>query len=94
MADINERDIEKYLVARVKARGGFTRKLNWIGRRGAPDRVVFLNGVHFVELKAPGKKPTKQQEREHERMEDQGANVWVVDCDADVDLFINTVDGP
>lgn len=93
MADINERDIEKYLVARVKARGGFTRKLKWIGRRGAPDRLVFLNGVYFVELKAPGKKLTEQQGREHRRMEINGAEVWVLDCKVDVDIFINTVDG-
>ena len=37
-----ERDIEKYLVERVKALGGEVRKVKWIGRAGAPDRVVML----------------------------------------------------
>lgn len=39
---IYERDIEKYLVDRVKALGGEVRKVQWIGREGAPDRVVML----------------------------------------------------
>lgn len=37
-----ERDIEKYLVDRVKAAGGEVRKVQWIGRRSAPDRLVML----------------------------------------------------
>lgn len=39
---MRESDIEKYLVARVKALGGEVRKVKWIGRRGAPDRIVML----------------------------------------------------
>ncbi len=39
---MRERDIEKHLVARVKALGGEVRKVQWIGRRGAPDRLVML----------------------------------------------------
>jgi len=39
---LNERDIEKHLVKRVKALGGEVRKVQWIGRRGAPDRLVML----------------------------------------------------
>lgn len=34
--------IEAYLVRRVKELGGEVRKVKWIGRRGAPDRVVML----------------------------------------------------
>ncbi len=37
-----ERDVEEYLVKRVKALGGEVRKVKWIGRNGAPDRVVML----------------------------------------------------
>lgn len=37
-----ERDIENYLVERVKALGGEVRKVKWIGRNGAPDRLVML----------------------------------------------------
>lgn len=39
---MRERDIEKYLVERVKALGGEVRKVQWIGRTGAPDRLVML----------------------------------------------------
>jgi hypothetical protein len=39
---VRESKIEKYLVQRVKALGGEVRKVNWIGRRGAPDRLVML----------------------------------------------------
>ena len=51
-----ERDIEQYLVEQVEARGGQAHKIKFIGRRGAPDRLVILpDGVmHLVELKRPG----------------------------------------
>lgn len=39
---MRESEIEKYLVERVKALGGEVRKVKWIGRRGAPDRLVML----------------------------------------------------
>lgn len=39
---MRERDIEKHLVQRVKELGGECRKIKWIGRRGAPDRLVML----------------------------------------------------
>lgn len=39
---MRERDIEAYMVKRVKAMGGEVRKVKWIGRRGAPDRLVML----------------------------------------------------
>lgn len=37
-----ESTIERYLVKRVKELGGEVRKVEWIGRRGAPDRLVML----------------------------------------------------
>lgn len=39
---MKERDIEKYLVERVKALGGEVRKVQWVGRKSAPDRLVML----------------------------------------------------
>ena len=62
---MKERDIEKYLARRVKELGGEVRKVKWIGRRGAPDRVVMLphrprinewpwpDSTIWVELKNP-----------------------------------------
>ena len=39
---MRERDIEAHLVRRVKELGGEVRKVQWVGRSGAPDRVVML----------------------------------------------------
>ena len=45
---MRESQIEKYLVAQVKALGGEVRKVQWIGRRGAPDRLVMLPGWRYM----------------------------------------------
>lgn len=91
MAAIRERDIERHLVKRVKELGGEVRKVQWIGRRGAPDRLVmlpyqwhgpaayFVGRCFWVELKAPGKKAEPHQVREHERMRAMGQRVVVID---------------
>lgn len=39
---MRERDIERHLVRRVKALGGEVRKVKFLDRRGAPDRLVML----------------------------------------------------
>lgn len=77
---MREREIEMYLVKRVKTLGGEVRKVRWIGRNGAPDRLVMLPGkTLWVELKAPGEKIKPHQAREHERMRRLGQRVEVVD---------------
>ena len=97
---MRESDIENYLVERVRARGGEVRKLKWIGRNGAPDRVVMLppvslgqgirlpGSVLWVELKAPGEKPKPHQEREHDRMRRMGQCVVVIDSMERVDEVV------
>jgi hypothetical protein len=99
---IRERDIEQYLVERVKGMGGEVRKVNWIGRRGAPDRLVMLPEAHvgggdwtecdttiWVELKAPGKTAEPHQLREHVRMRKMGQRVEVVDSFERVDEVLS-----
>ena len=77
---MRERDIESFLVKRVKACGGEVRKVKWIGRRGAPDRLVMLPGRGFwVELKAPGVKAQAHQIREHALMRKMGQVVFLID---------------
>jgi hypothetical protein len=85
-----EAKIEAYLKKRVLADGGRIRKMTWPGRRGAPDRMVWWPGpdLFLVELKAPGKKPTKQQEREHALLRADGFSVAVIDSKEAVDAFI------
>lgn len=77
---MRERDIERALVKAVKAKGGEIRKLAWVGRRAAPDRLVKLPGrqVMFVELKAPGGRLSRLQEVEHRRLLAIGLDVRVV----------------
>jgi hypothetical protein len=78
---VHERDVEKALLDAVKAAGGEVRKVEWIGRRAAPDRFVMLPNFTpaFVELKAPGEKPTAEQAREHKKMRALGVRVFVID---------------
>lgn len=91
---MKERDIEARLVERVRQLGGEIRKVKWIGRRGAPDRLVMLppeayvDDQHcciWVELKNPDTILTfpanaheRQQAREHERMRAMGQRVEVI----------------
>lgn len=51
---MKERDIEGYLVKRVKALGGEVRKVQWAGRDGAPDRLVMLPSRQVSSDKAFG----------------------------------------
>lgn len=102
--DYKERDVERHLVARVKAMGGEVRKVSWVGRRGAPDRLVMLPPATvawacpttaWVELKAPGGAETfpanaheRQQAREHTRMTRMGQRVVVIDSIEAVDRLL------
>lgn len=88
MSEICERDIEKYLVWRVKAIGGEIRKVKWIGPHGAPDRIVMYKGATFVELKRPGKDLEPHQRREHNRMFVHGVDVIMINNFLGVDVFI------
>lgn len=84
---MRERDIERHLVQRVKALGGEVRKVKWIGRNGAPDRLVMMMPARlwFVELKRPGGKLEAHQAREHARMMKMGQRVLVLDTIEKID---------
>lgn len=80
--------VEARLVSAVKQKGGEVRKLAWVGRSSAPDRVVMLPGgvIIFVELKKKGGAATfpsngheRRQLREHDRMRSMGQRVVVID---------------
>lgn len=99
---MRERDIEAHLVDRVKEVGGEVRKVRFLDRRGAPDRLVMLpepnpvlgsafNNAWWVELKAPGKKPEPHQVREHARLRRLGQRVLIIDSIEGVDEFLGAV---
>ena len=99
---MKESSIEDYLVKKVKEVGGEVRKVQWIGRKGAPDRLVMLpprdreeNPTTWVELKAEGLAALfphtpheRQQHREHERMRAMGQRVVVIDSYAGVEELL------
>lgn len=88
----NEKQIEKYLVTRFKALGAEVRKLKFLDRRGAPDRIIMFKGkTYFVELKSPGEKLDEHQEREHDRMREVGQNVRVIDSIESIDIMIRNL---
>ena len=76
-----ERDLEKQLIARAKLAGGVAIKWTAPSMAGVPDRIVILPGgkIVFVELKAPGKKPSLIQQRTIEMLKGLGACVLVLD---------------
>lgn len=95
-----EADVEEYLVKEVEKRGGTAEKFKSPNRVNVPDRLVswpedWSNdgeprpaSVAFVECKAPGKKPSAAQQRDHDRRRAMGFRVYVVDTFEAVDKFI------
>ena len=70
--------IEDNVVAAAEADGWFSRKLQWVGRDGAPDRLfVKLGRVVFIEFKDKDKKSVGLQKKECERLRKAGAEVYV-----------------
>lgn len=84
---MRESKIEKHLRLAVRRAGG--RAYPWKNLRGAPDRiVVWPGGVHFVELKAPGKKPRPEQARFHRELRGLKAIVHAIDTTAEADRYV------
>lgn len=89
---MRESAIESYLVKRCTAYE--LRKVKFIARNGAPDRVLMAPGgrIVWIEVKAEGlgaKFPSnaheRAQHREHERLRAMGQRVVVIDSLAGVD---------
>ena len=73
--------VQAYAMAEFKKLGGLIRKIRYEGRNGCPDLLVILPGglVAFVEVKKDERTgPDPHQTREHERMRQRGARVYVV----------------
>lgn len=65
----------------AKRNGWKYRKVQWVGRRAAPDRFYMKPGAgsFFVEYKRPGEKPRPDQVVEIELMRSCGIKVYVID---------------
>lgn len=90
---ITEKDIEKYLVTKAKAYGGYA--LKWVcpSWNGVPDRIVILPGgrIGFIETKSPGKTLKPQQERWRERLQRLGFLAYKADSKDDIDEFLREI---
>ncbi|MCW3699253.1 VRR-NUC domain-containing protein [Burkholderia cenocepacia] len=88
-----EKTVETYLVDRVRAAGGDAYKFTSPARVSVPDRIVVFPParIYFVELKRPGGKLTRGQEREHERLRALGCDVRTLDSREAVDAFVREV---
>ncbi|MDN7495037.1 hypothetical protein QZM89_07550 [Burkholderia gladioli] len=88
-----EKTVEAYLVERVRALGGTAYKFTSPARASVPDRIVVLppGRIFFVEVKRPGGKLTRGQEREHEHLRRLGADVRVLDSIGAINAFLNEV---
>lgn len=83
---MSEAELERKLVAWAKEQGAWTRKFSSPSQRGVPDRIfIGKAGVLFLELKAPGKKPTELQLREINEINKHGgpttAAMWSDDLE-------------
>jgi hypothetical protein len=88
---MRERDLEKYLIRRVKALGGLCFKFVSPGNAGVPDRLIILpqNGIHFLELKSVSEKPTPLQIYRLMVLRELGCHAEWVDTKEAIDDFLS-----
>lgn len=85
---MRENAVENPVVFRAERAGFFVRKVSWIGRAGAPDRLFARKdrGQVYIEFKRPGGTPDAHQVREHRKMREAGIEVHI--CDSVEDALI------
>jgi hypothetical protein len=75
-----EANAESIVVTRAEATGWWVRKVSWVNRKAAPDRVFAKNGrTVWIEFKDKGKEPGLLQTREHAEMRRAGMEVYTCD---------------
>jgi hypothetical protein len=79
MTQREKKYVEDALVKQAVKDGWLVRKVQWTGRRGAPDRVFMRGGrTVWIECKDPDGSLDEIQAREIERMRDVGQEVHVI----------------
>lgn len=91
--EMQEANVEKYLIRYVKDKGGLCLKFISASMRGLPDRIVILpqGKIFFIELKAKGKKPRPEQTRVHKLFSSLGAKVYTADSKEKVRSVVDEV---
>ncbi len=91
IAKRTETSIESASMRYAKKKNWVSRKMNGMGFRSWPDRLMLPPPKHkswkisfWIEFKRPGKKPTIGQAKLHKKLRQRGEQVFVVDS---VDKF-------
>lgn len=73
--------LENDIVDEAEEAGYYVRKVQYFGRRGAPDRWFKRVDTDWIliEFKKRGEKPDGLQQREHDKLRGAGQRVHVVD---------------
>lgn len=90
---MRESYLERQLVQTVGNMGGLALKFVSPGMAGVPDRLLLLpdGKIAFVEMKAPGKKPTSLQRMRHGQLRDLGFRVFVIDSMEKIGGMLNEI---
>lgn len=88
-----ESTLERRLKREVERRGGLADKFTVPSKCGMPDRIILLPGGRtiFVEMKAPGKKPTMMQLKRAKELRAKGFEVYYLDSVASINSFLSEV---
>jgi hypothetical protein len=87
-----ECDVEGYFCEQAHLKGYGNRKLKFVGRDGAPDRMFFKKKrVFFVEFKRPGKPLNPRQARERKSLVSYGLEVYHISTIGRCDEILNTL---
>ena len=76
-----EKDVEDPVCRYARKFGVMAEKFTSPAKRSVPDRLMTFPRDHivFIEFKAPGKKATDKQQRDHDRRRALGCTVYVCD---------------
>ncbi|SDX64669.1 VRR-NUC domain-containing protein [Salimicrobium album] len=90
---MREKDVETYLKTNIEKRNGWCVKFESPGLSGVPDRICMVPGgrLFFVEVKRPGQKLRKLQQKRKEQFESLGQHVHTVSNKEEVDEFMRRV---
>jgi hypothetical protein len=90
---VRESEIEKYFVWTVQRMGGTAYKFKSPNHRGVADRIACLpdGSTWFVELKAPGGRPSPLQKLFAARMKELGQNYTILWSKTEIDEWRHTI---
>lgn len=90
---VRESEIEKYFVWTVQRMGGTAYKFKSPNHRGVADRIACLpdGSTWFVELKAPGGRPSPLQKLFAARMKELGQNYTTLWSKTEIDEWRHTI---